>query len=222
MTDVALGMLVGLGVVLVTSPWGEPGRTGRWRRAARAGRHGDARSPAVPSGRTGLPGAARLQVVDRTAASTRWSGAAPEPVVRDAVMLLELVDAALTTGAALPRVLAAVGRAVGGRDGAALVRASSALMLGASWPAAWSGAPPVAAEVAAVLGPAWDGGAAPGPVLRAHAERLRRDRRATIRQVAGALGARLVLPLGLCFLPAFVLLGVVPMVLSLAADLWGR
>ena len=32
---------------------------------------------------------------------------------------------------------------------------------------------------------------------------------------------RLVLPLGLCFLPAFVLLGLVPMILSLAAGLFG-
>jgi pilus assembly protein TadC len=32
---------------------------------------------------------------------------------------------------------------------------------------------------------------------------------------------QLVLPLGLCFLPAFVLLGLVPMLLSLAGDLFG-
>jgi pilus assembly protein TadC len=41
------------------------------------------------------------------------------------------------------------------------------------------------------------------------------------RTAAGALGVQLVLPLGLCFLPAFVLLGLVPMILSLAGNLMG-
>lgn len=36
------------------------------------------------------------------------------------------------------------------------------------------------------------------------------------------LGVRLVLPLGLCLLPAFVLLGIVPFVLSLGGRLLGQ
>lgn len=62
-------------------------------------------------------------------------------------------------------------------------------------------------------------GAAPGPALRAGAEQLVRERRAQVREAAGRLGVRLVLPLGLCFLPAFVLLGLVPVMVSVGAQL---
>jgi len=38
-------------------------------------------------------------------------------------------------------------------------------------------------------------------------------------QAAGRLGVRLVLPLGLCHLPAFVLVGLVPVLVSMASGL---
>ena len=37
---------------------------------------------------------------------------------------------------------------------------------------------------------------------------------AAAREAAAALGSKLVLPLGLCFLPAFVVLGIVPTVIA--------
>ena len=137
----------------------------------------------------------------------------------DAVLLLDLVDVALGTGASVPRAVSAVGAAVGGEQGDALARGATALLLGASWDSAWSGTP--VAEVVEPLETSWVTGSAPGPALRGRAEQLRRDRRARTAAAAGSLGVQLVLPLGLCFLPAFVLLGLVPMLLSLAGDLLG-
>ncbi|WP_203756292.1 type II secretion system F family protein [Cellulomonas chitinilytica] len=135
------------------------------------------------------------------------------------MLVLELVDAAVATGVALPRALGAVGHAVGGARGDVLRRAGAALVLGASWSTAWSGAGDELRVVAEALQPAWVTGSAPGPALRAAAEAVRRDRRSRVREAAGSLGVRLVLPLGVCFLPAFVLLGIVPMVLSFARGL---
>ncbi|MBO3101832.1 type II secretion system F family protein [Cellulomonas fengjieae] len=137
----------------------------------------------------------------------------------DTVLLLDLLDVAIATGAPLPRALAAVGSAVGGAQGEALARGGSALLLGATWQSAWAGTG--VADVVGALEPAWDTGSAPGPALRGRADQLRRDRRTRTRAAAGALAVRLVLPLGLCFLPAFILLGLVPMLLSLAGDLLG-
>lgn len=139
----------------------------------------------------------------------------------DGVLLLDLVDAALGAGASVPRSLEAVGTAVGGPDGHALAAAGAALVLGASWSAAWAGAPERVREVRDALEPAWVGGAAPGPALRSRAAAARRERRRRARTASGALGVHLVLPLGLCFLPAFVLLGLAPLVLGLAGDLVG-
>lgn len=52
-------------------------------------------------------------------------------------------------------------------------------------------------------------------VLRAQAESDRRDAAANQDEAAARLGVKLMLPLGLCVLPAFVVLTVIPMVLSI-------
>ena len=56
-------------------------------------------------------------------------------------------------------------------------------------------------------------------VLARVAEDLRRDRQQVVEVAARAAGVRAVAPLGACFLPAFVLVGVVPVVVSLATGL---
>ncbi|NMM16126.1 MAG: secretion system protein [Cellulomonas sp.] len=136
---------------------------------------------------------------------------------RDVVLLLDLLDMAVTAGAGVPRALEAVGEAVGGADGERLTRVSVELLLGAPWSAAWAGTSDGLRPVAECLEAAWVHGAAPGPALRARAGVIRRDRRRAAREAAGRLGVHLVLPLGLCFLPAFVLLGLVPVMVSLAS-----
>ncbi|WP_298459189.1 type II secretion system F family protein [uncultured Cellulomonas sp.] len=137
----------------------------------------------------------------------------------DVVVVLRLLDAAIASGAGLPRALTAVGRALGGADGDALVRVSAALVMGAGWHNAWVGAPARLDPVVRCLGATWSSGAAPGPALRAAADHLLRARRTEAREAAGRLGVRLVLPLGLCFLPAFVLIGLVPVMVSVGSQL---
>jgi tight adherence protein B len=52
-------------------------------------------------------------------------------------------------------------------------------------------------------------------LLRAEAREVRRDAQAAVRMRIAALGTRLLLPLGLCVLPAFVALGVAPLLLAM-------
>lgn len=52
-------------------------------------------------------------------------------------------------------------------------------------------------------------------LLRAEADRERLDYTAEIDETAAKLGVKLMLPLGVCVLPAFILLSVVPMMLAL-------
>ncbi len=52
-------------------------------------------------------------------------------------------------------------------------------------------------------------------LLRAEAREARRDAHAAVRMRIAALGTRLLLPLGLCVLPAFVALGVAPLLLAM-------
>ncbi|WP_240666245.1 type II secretion system F family protein [Oerskovia turbata] len=136
-------------------------------------------------------------------------------------VLLELLGAAVRAGTSVPRALEAVGQAVGGPDGAALARAGAAVVLGAGWAEAWAGAPARLAVVQSALGLAWEQGAAPGEALRAAGEQLRSDQQAAARQAAARLAVHLVLPLGVCFLPAFVLIGLLPVLLSLGGGVLG-
>lgn len=140
----------------------------------------------------------------------------------DATVVLELLGAALRAGAGVPRALDAVGAAVGGPDGEALAAAGRALVLGARWDEAWRAAPGRLEPVGRALRPTWQHGAAPGEALRVAADQLHRDRRAAARSAAGRLAVRLVLPLGTCFLPAFVLVGLLPVLLALGLDLLAR
>jgi hypothetical protein len=60
-----------------------------------------------------------------------------------------------------------------------------------------------------------DAGLSPGPLLASAAEDERRRVALAQRLAAARLGVRVVLPTGLCLLPAFVLLSVVPLVAAL-------
>lgn len=69
------------------------------------------------------------------------------------------------------------------------------------------------------LRPAWEDGADPGPLLVASARSLRAARSSQNEQAAQRLAVRLVLPLGLCSLPAFIILGIVPVIASVGQEL---
>jgi pilus assembly protein TadC len=139
--------------------------------------------------------------------------------VLEVPVLVELLAAAVRAGAGVPRALSATGSAVGGEDGSALVRAAEALRLGAEWDAAWRDAPARLDVVKRSLRGAWVDGAAPTEALRAAGAEHAHERRAAARSAAARLAVRLVLPLGACFLPAFVLVGLVPVLLALGVDL---
>ncbi|MGW2092049.1 type II secretion system F family protein [Promicromonospora sukumoe] len=137
----------------------------------------------------------------------------------DVQVVLELVAAALRAGAGVPRALQAVGASVGGPDGQVVTRAADSLVLGSAWERAWARAPAALSPMVRALRGAWLDGAAPGEALRAAGAEVRHERSAASRTAAARLGVRLVLPLGVCYLPAFVLVGLVPVLLALGIDL---
>ena len=71
-----------------------------------------------------------------------------------------------------------------------------------------------AAAVASVLALAARSGAPPGELLRNEAARVRRDTVSRASERAAALGTWLMLPLGVCVLPAFMLLAVAPVLIG--------
>jgi Flp pilus assembly protein TadB len=171
------------------------------------------------SARLGAVGSLRVAWIGEARTVSESSVARGAPV--DLLVVLALLDVALGSGASVTRALVTVGTAVGGDDGHALGTVAAALSLGADWHGAWAQAPPVLRPAEECLRGSWTVGSAAGPALRAAAAQIRRRRRRESREAAGRLSVQLVLPLGLCFLPACVLLGLAPLIVSLAADLGG-
>ncbi|SPT54282.1 Flp pilus assembly protein TadB [Actinomyces bovis] len=154
------------------------------------------------------------------------AAAQAEPV--DEALGLDLARAALLAGATVPGTLAALGAAL---EEGCLTVVSRALLLGSDWDEAWQvaaeldgGAPGnrwarAEGQLAECLRVSWEEGASPLPLLERAACTVRDGRAASAQEAAERLAVRLVLPLGLCHLPAFVLLGVVPVVLDIGGQM---
>ncbi|WP_158277173.1 type II secretion system F family protein [Serinibacter arcticus] len=142
----------------------------------------------------------------------------------DPAVACDLVAAVLRAGASVPAALEHLGQAVGGEPGREVEVGARMLRFGAGWEEAFERAPTTWEPVLEALRLAWSDGVAPGPTLAATAGALRASRAARAREEAERLGVRLVLPLGLCLLPAFVLMGLVPVMVATGGDLlgWGR
>ncbi|HAP88805.1 MAG TPA: secretion system protein [Arthrobacter bacterium] len=138
--------------------------------------------------------------------------------LRDTAMMLELVAAMLDAGSGIGRSLELVAASASTDYGKALRPVVSALAIGADWETAWRSSEvrlPEILELRDALGFAALTGAPSSAILYAQAARLRRERFRAAEKRAASLGVKLVIPLGLCSLPAFICLGVVPVLLAL-------
>lgn len=126
---------------------------------------------------------------------------------------LDLVAICLTSGLPVSVALALTAEATGDRSG--LGRLARALTIGDEAPDADPRLRPVVDAVEF----SDHTGVGPAPLIESVARELRDSSRRRRQQAAAALGVRLVVPLGLCILPSFLLLSVVPLVISLLADI---
>jgi pilus assembly protein TadC len=165
----------------------------------------------------------RLSALGRAAAvGGLFSQPPAQSPARQIPAALDLLAACLSAGAAPAQALAAVGGAFDGEVGATLSAVARLTTLGAPIETAWSAClrdrrwAPIARAVVR----AHYSGAALTDVLAHQAADRRRALRADAEAAAQRAGVRAVLPLGVCFLPAFVLVGVVPVVAGFAHALW--
>jgi hypothetical protein len=131
---------------------------------------------------------------------------------------LDVLAACLSAGATMEGALFAVAQAFGGRTGRTLSAVAALSAWGAPVETAWAECldVPAWAAVARAVIRASHSGAALTDVLTQQATDCRRALRTSAAAAAQRAGVRAVLPLGLCFLPAFVLVGVVPVVAGFA------
>lgn len=174
----------------------------------------------------GLVGAAALWRwrARRSAAGTAAAEAAAAEAARQLPLAADLLAACVAAGASPVAAARAVGDALGGPVGDALGRGAAEVRLGGEPEGAWHGLAAVAGAVplARLLERAEVSGlAAAGPAARLAAQ-ARADWARTTTARARRAAVMVTAPVGLCFLPAFIAVGVLPVVIGLAGGVLGR
>jgi pilus assembly protein TadC len=155
---------------------------------------------------------------------TAAEAGAARTVAADLPFAADLLASALRAGAPPDLAAAYAGRALGGPLGDRLERVARALRLGSPADEAWSylydrpqrtdkQPDGVRRMVRAAVRSQHSGAALAGSLLRV-ADDVRADRLIAADAEGRRAGVLIVLPLGLCFLPAFVLAGLVPVIVA--------
>ncbi len=137
-------------------------------------------------------------------------------VERDLPLTVDLLAACAESGLPLESTLAPIARAVGGPVGARLRDISARLVLGADPIHEWSrlAEDGTFSGLGAAMLRAHRSGAPLADVLGRLAAERRRERRVQLQATARAVGVKVAAPLAACFLPAFMLIGVVPTIVG--------
>ena len=129
---------------------------------------------------------------------------------------MDLLALTLRSGAGLVESMEAVATRVGGPLGLHLRTVAAASRWGVDDATAWASVPSAWQPAARALRMAASAGVPPADALVRAADEVRRTEQQRVEVATATLGVRIVLPLGLVFLPAFILTTVVPIVLALA------
>jgi Flp pilus assembly protein TadB len=137
-----------------------------------------------------------------------------EELERDLPVAVHLLGACLEAGAAISSALDAVAAALPGAVAEELTLVRHRLSLGVDPVEAWRelGARPQLRPLGRAMARAHRSGSSVRDTVSSLAVELDAQSRATTDALARSVEVRAAAPLGVCFLPAFLLLGVVPMV----------
>ncbi len=207
-----------------------PGRaTGRWRAVCRAKQRRPIDLGLVAAGLTpilaglifgwlGFLAALALAPVVKRQVSSLGSireRRLQEQLAMQAPAALDLITAALQAGRSAEGALAVVAEHSPAPLGDLLRETSRRLRISADPVAVWSALDGTALEVVGrAFGRSESTGAAVVPLALDAAEDLRRNARGVRREAVGRIGVQTTVPLGLCLLPAFVLVAIGPTVLA--------
>jgi Flp pilus assembly protein TadB len=144
-----------------------------------------------------------------------------EQIAADLPFAADLMTACLLAGRPVSAATEIAATAIGGPLGRRLAWVSSQLRLGADPEPTWAALAkdPALGQLSRAMSRAAQSGAPVADVLTRLADDARNAARAASIATARSVGVKAVAPLGLCFLPAFVLLGIIPVIAGLASTI---
>ncbi|MFD3651424.1 type II secretion system F family protein [Streptomyces cyaneofuscatus] len=160
----------------------------------------------------------------------RWQRSRPGPgesreeraaIAGQLPLAADLLAACIAVGAGPREAAEAVGESVGGPVGDRLARVAAEIRLGGEPAEAWGrlGAIPGAGPLARCLHRAGSTGAPAAEPVSRLAEAMRAEQAGAAVARAQRAGVLITAPVGLCFLPAFLAVGVAPVIIGLAGGL---
>ncbi|KAA1420354.1 type II secretion system F family protein [Nocardioides humilatus] len=186
-----------------------------WALLAGAGGAAFLGGPAAPA--AGLGGAAVVWTIAGRI-EPRAARLLREQAARDLPHVVMLLGAAMRAGLAAGAAVDLVCRALPGPAADLLGPVAARLSLGADPATVWSGLADDAAlgPLGRTMARSHRSGAAVVAEVQRLSDELARSARAEVEDRARAVGVRAAVPLGVCLLPSFLLLGIVPLVAGLA------
>ncbi|MBM7437599.1 pilus assembly protein TadC [Streptomyces sp. HB132] len=145
-------------------------------------------------------------------------------IARQLPVVADLLASCLSAGAGPRDAAEAVGESMTGPVGERLARTAAEILLGGEPAQAWGrfGEIPGAAQLARCLERAASTGAPAAEPVSRLADEMRAARTSAAVARAQRAGVLITAPVGLCFLPAFLAVGVAPVVIGLANGLLDR
>jgi pilus assembly protein TadC len=176
---------------------------------------------ALPRGRNERDAAAALgdRPVTEAEVSRELGVSTPRaraPTSEEIAASMVLLSVALQSGSGVVEAIEHVAQVAPAVPAAELAVVAAGLRWGLAEDRAWAEVDARWSRTALALRMARESGVPPSSLLVTGADDLRSARLAAIDIAAARLGVRLVIPLGVAFLPAFLLTTVVPVVLALA------
>lgn len=144
-----------------------------------------------------------------------------ERLARDLPLGVELLGACVRSGAPVESSLGTVAAAVGGPLGETLRGVEHRLALGLDPLTVWRqlAAHPALAPLGRAVARSHESGASVVEAIDALSDDLREQARTEAQVRANAVEVRAAAPLGACFLPAFLLIGVVPLIAGVVSGM---
>ncbi|MFI7419214.1 type II secretion system F family protein [Nonomuraea sp. NPDC049684] len=144
-----------------------------------------------------------------------------EQITADLPFAADLMTACLLAGQPVTAATDLAATTIGGPLGQRLAWVGSQLRLGADPEPTWAtlAKDPALSQLSRAMSRAAQTGAPLADVLTRLADDARDTAKAASLAAARTVGVKAVAPLGLCFLPAFVLLGIIPVIAGLASTI---
>ena len=142
-------------------------------------------------------------------------------IILDPIILIDLLIAGIESGTPITKTLLTIGDISKNKQ---LQSIAKKILLGLSWKQSYNNTSLIQnneyAQILQLLEEKWEKGQSPIPNLKRLQKTIKNNRLQDLQSNVAKLSTQLTLPLGTCYLPSFILLGLIPIIISSGGTLF--